>query len=864
MANSQFSYPPGSGGGGGSGTVTTVSVATANGFSGTVANATTTPAITIIAGAITPTSVNGLTLAAQTVGFTIAGGTTSKTLTVPLDATVSGTNTGDQTTSGTSNRISVTNGSTNPTVDISASYVGQSSITTLGTITTGVWNGTAIANANLANSAVTVNGTSISLGASGTVTAAAGTLTGTTLNATVVTSSLTTVGTIGTGTWQGTKVGLAYGGTNADLSATGAASNVLKQVSSGAAITVGQLAASDLSNGTTGSGAVVLAGTPTISTAVLGSSTATTQSPADNSTKLATTAYVDNAVLGQDFKQAVTVATTTVLASYVYNNGSSGVGATITAVATGVISFDGTNLTSGIRVLVKNETSTNTPNNGIYTVTIAGALGVALVLTRATDFDQGTDIDTGDSVFVTSGTTQGTTTWAYNGITNPTIGTTNITFAQTAGQGSFTAGNGISITGTSIAIDTSVTVDKTTAQTLTNKTLTAPVMTAPVLGTPASGVATNLTGTASGLTAGNVTTNANLTGPITSSGNATSIASQTGTGTKFVVDTSPTLVTPILGVAAATTINKLTITAPATGSTLTIPDGVTLTGPASSGTAMTLGNVESVSGAKTFAAGKLIQAGAGAGVATIAYGNTSTNSTLTLPTSSGGDTLVGKATTDTLTNKTYDTAGTGNAFAINGTAITAVSGTGAVVLVTSATLITPALGTPTALVGTNITGTGASFTSGITNALASATTTVNVSSATAPSSGQVLTATSSTAATWQPAASGGGLTWTVVTGTTQTAAVNNAYFANNAGLVTVTLPSTAAVGSVVAVAWMGAGGWKVAQAASVLIQFGNKVTTTGTGGSLASTASGDVVTMVCNVANTGWVVTSSIGNITIV
>lgn len=50
------------------------------------------------------------------------------------------------------------------------------------------------------------------------------------------------------------------------------------------------------------------------------------------------------------------------------------------------------------------------------------------------------------------------------------------------------------------------------------------------------------------------TTNANLTGPITSVGNATSIASQTGTGTKFVVDTSPTLVTPILGVATGTSI----------------------------------------------------------------------------------------------------------------------------------------------------------------------------------------------------------------------------------------------------------------------------------------------------------------------
>ena len=51
----------------------------------------------------------------------------------------------------------------------------------------------------------------------------------------------------------------------------------------------------------------------------------------------------------------------------------------------------------------------------------------------------------------------------------------------------------------------------------------------------------------------------NLTGPITSVGAATSIASQTGTGTKFVMDTSPTLVTPVLGVATATSINATTI-----------------------------------------------------------------------------------------------------------------------------------------------------------------------------------------------------------------------------------------------------------------------------------------------------------------
>lgn len=70
-----------------------------------------------------------------------------------------------------------------------------------------------------------------------------------------------------------------------------------------------------------------------------------------------------------------------------------------------------------------------------------------------------------------------------------------------------------------------------------------------------TGVAT-FAQTISGSITGNaatVTTNANLTGVITSIGNATSIASQTGTGTKFVVDNTPTLITPVLGAFTSTT-----------------------------------------------------------------------------------------------------------------------------------------------------------------------------------------------------------------------------------------------------------------------------------------------------------------------
>jgi hypothetical protein len=68
-----------------------------------------------------------------------------------------------------------------------------------------------------------------------------------------------------------------------------------------------------------------------------------------------------------------------------------------------------------------------------------------------------------------------------------------------------------------------------------------------------------LTGISIDGNAATVTTNANLTGPITSSGNATAVASQTGTGTKFVMDTSPTLVTPNIGVATATSVNGVAI-----------------------------------------------------------------------------------------------------------------------------------------------------------------------------------------------------------------------------------------------------------------------------------------------------------------
>lgn len=147
---------------------------------------------------------------------------------------------------------------------------------------------------------------------------------------------------------------------------------------------------------------------------------------------------------GQRFVGALTAATTGALPSLVYNNGASGVGATLTGVALAALpSQDGVTLGVNDTLLVKNQVAQL--QNGAYTVTAIGSGIAVFVLTRITDYDVQAEIVTGTFFSVLTGTTLANTLWDMNNNTTITVGTTAITFAQLASFPALTATQGVQI-----------------------------------------------------------------------------------------------------------------------------------------------------------------------------------------------------------------------------------------------------------------------------------------------------------------------------------------------------------------------------------------------------------------------------------
>jgi hypothetical protein len=441
------------------------------GASGTV-TANTTNALTIGTG-LSGTSFNGSSAVTVAIDSTVAttSGTqtlTNKTLTSPI---VTGLTLNDSSIvfeGSSADEFETTLTVTNPTADrtITIPNVTGTVVTTgdTGTVTNAMLAGS-IANDKLSNSAITINGTSTSLGGTRTL----------------VTDDIAEDGSP-TNLWftderaQDAVAQAIANGTQTNITITyNDAANSLSFNASGGvssiAGTTNQITAS------ASTGAVTLS----LPSAVTFPGTVTLNADPAQPLQAATKQYVDSVAEGLHIHPSVNAATTANLTA-TYSNGTDGVGATLTNSGTqAALVLDGVTLTTSQRVLVKNQ-STGL-QNGVYTVTNTGSVSTNWVLTRATDMDTSAECDGGDFVFVTAGTTLDNTGWVQTE-TGITIGTSSLIFTQFSGAGTYLAGNGLTLTGNTFSINTGITADLTTAQTLTNKTLTSPVLNTPSISGP--------------------------------------------------------------------------------------------------------------------------------------------------------------------------------------------------------------------------------------------------------------------------------------------------------------------------------------------------------------------------------------------
>jgi hypothetical protein len=162
-------------------------------------------------------------------------------------------------------------------------------------------------------------------------------------------------------------------------------------------------------------------------------------------------AYADAVASGLTFHENCILATDAALPSCTYNNGSSGVGATLTATANGLLSVDSVEVVVGNRVLVKNQV--NQAHNGIYSVTQIGDGSTPFILTRAADYNTPgstyLNVDAGDFMLILTGATNANTSWVQTVLPPITIGSTSLVFVQFgSGSAVYSNGTGLSLSGT--------------------------------------------------------------------------------------------------------------------------------------------------------------------------------------------------------------------------------------------------------------------------------------------------------------------------------------------------------------------------------------------------------------------------------
>lgn len=215
----------------------------------------------------------------------------------------------------------------------------------------------------------------------------------------------------------------------------------------------------DLSTDTTGSYVSSLVAGTGISL-TNNSGEAATPTVAVDTASIATVSYVDSVAAGINWHEAVNYATAAFLpGAPTYSNGTSGVGATLTATENNRLIIDGANASTGNRVLVKDESDGS--HNGIYVVTDQGSVSTPYVLTRATDANNSVagQVKAGDAAFVLSGATYANQGLILTSVGTGTsgahiLGTDTLTYTQFTGTANINAGTGMTKTGNTLDVAT--------------------------------------------------------------------------------------------------------------------------------------------------------------------------------------------------------------------------------------------------------------------------------------------------------------------------------------------------------------------------------------------------------------------------
>jgi len=328
--------------------------------------------------------------------------------------------------------------------------------------------------------------------------------------------------------------------------------------------------------------------------------------------EVATKQYVDTLIAsGIHFHQPVRVEAPLNL-NATYNNGTAGVGATLTNAGTQLaLVIDGVTVSVADRVLVYEQT--DPVQNGIYVVTDVGSVSTNWILTRSSDADtyvinSANGLSEGSTVFVQQGTTGAGETYTCNTSGVITFGTTGITFAQISATQIYSAGTGLTLTGTTFSLTSPV------ATTLGGTGLTSFTSGGAVYATSTSALTTGTLPVASGgtgqttftdgqLLIGNTTGNT-LTKATLTAGTAISITN--GSGSITVTNSAPdqtVVLTPGSGISISGTYPSFTISASGGGTVTSVDVSGGTTGLTFSGGPVTAAGTITMAGTLAIANG---------------------------------------------------------------------------------------------------------------------------------------------------------------------------------------------------------------------------------------------------------------------